>query len=87
MATDQRNAALTAFKKAVSTVGNSNLDAFYTNALKGLWLIDSATLVTLAIVLGLIAARPAIASGAVSAKAAELTAAPSTSKFYQLALL
>ncbi|TMG84839.1 MAG: hypothetical protein E6H78_08640 [Betaproteobacteria bacterium] len=71
-----------AFKKAVSTVGNSNLDAFYANALKGLWLIDSATLVTLAIVLGLIAARPAIASGAVVAVLALIPAATAGLLYY-----
>ena len=37
-----------AYKKAVAAVATSNLAAFYAQALKGLWLIDSATLGTLA---------------------------------------
>ena len=52
-----------AFGKAVSTVDASNLPAFYANAFKGLWLIDAATLVTLAVLFAVIAARPSVASG------------------------
>ena len=54
-----------AYKKAVAAVAASNLAAFYAQALKGLWLIDSATLVTLAFVFGVLAARPTLASGTV----------------------
>jgi len=64
-----------AFKKAVSAVAASNLPTFYANALQGLWLIDSATLVTLAIVFGAIAAWPHMASGAVVALLALVPAA------------
>src|SRR2546422_8504756 len=43
-----------AFKKAVAAVTDSNLAAFYAKALKGLWLIDSATLIILACLFGLL---------------------------------
>src|SRR5256712_14051415 len=56
-----------AYKKAVAAVATSNLAAFYAQALKGLWLIDSATLVTLAIAFGVLAPRPPLASGLVIA--------------------
>jgi hypothetical protein len=46
-----------AFKKAASIVAVSNLPAFYGNALKALWLIDSITLATLGIVFAMIAFR------------------------------
>src|SRR5260370_17148026 len=52
-----------AYKKAVAAVATSNLGAFYAQALKGLWLIDSATLVTLAIAFGVLPAPPALVSG------------------------
>lgn len=51
-----------AFDKTVAAVANSNLATFYANSLKALWLIDSATLLTLAVVFGLIAARPSLAT-------------------------
>ncbi len=51
-----------AFGKAVRAVDASNLPAFYANSLKGLWLIDAATLLTLAVVMGLLAVRPSLAS-------------------------
>jgi hypothetical protein len=54
-----------AFGNAAAAVASSNLPGFYANSLKGLWLIDSATLLILAVVFGLVAARPALASGAV----------------------
>jgi hypothetical protein len=54
-----------AFDRAAATVASSNLPAFYANSLKALWLIDSATLFLLALLLGLIAARPAVAAGTV----------------------
>jgi hypothetical protein len=46
-----------AFKKVVGVVASSNLPAFYGNALKALWLIDSITLATLGIIFGVIAMR------------------------------
>ena len=52
-----------AFKGALAAVAGSNLPPFYGEAFKALWLIDSATLVTLAIVFALIAARPATGAG------------------------
>ncbi len=51
-----------AFKKMLSAVDVSNLQPFYGNSLKGLWLIDAATLISLAIVFAVIAAQPALAS-------------------------
>ena len=48
-----------AFNKAVATLGAVDLPPFYANSFKALWLIDSATLISLAIVFTLIAARPA----------------------------
>jgi hypothetical protein len=52
-----------AFKGAVAAVASSNLPAFYANSFEGLWLIDSATLITLGIVFGLVAVRPVMMSG------------------------
>src|SRR5260221_8226331 len=52
-----------AFGKAVSAVSASDLPPFYANSLKGLWLIDAATLITLAVAFGCLAARPALANG------------------------
>jgi len=54
-----------AFDRTVSAVTTSNLPAFYAGSLEALWLIDSATLLTLAIVLGLIAVRSELAKGPV----------------------
>jgi hypothetical protein len=71
-----------AFKKAVSAVAASNLPTFYANALQGLWLIDSATLVTLAIVFGVIVAWPHMASGAVVALLALIPAATAALLYY-----
>ena len=56
-----------AFQKAVAAVAASNLAPFFGKALKGLWLIDSTMLFTLAVVFGLIAARPVMASGVIVA--------------------
>ena len=56
-----------AFKKAVAAVGASDLSPFFGKALKGLWLIDSTMLITLAIVFALIAVRPLMASSVVVA--------------------
>lgn len=47
-----------AFRKVVGVVGQSNLPLFYGNALKALWLIDSITLATLAVIFASIAIRP-----------------------------
>lgn len=54
-----------AFKKMLSTVDASNLPPFYANSLKGLWLIDAATLFTLAIIFAVICAQPTSASRSV----------------------
>ena len=51
-----------AFKKMLSAVEASNLQPFYANSLKGLWLIDAATLLIFAIIFALIAAQPTYAS-------------------------
>jgi hypothetical protein len=56
-----------AFKKAVAAVGASDLSPFFGKALKGLWLIDSTMLITLAMVFGLITVRPVMASSVVVA--------------------
>jgi hypothetical protein len=56
-----------AFQKAVAAVAVSNLALFFGKTLKGLWLIDSTMLLTLAVAFGLIAARPVMASGVIVA--------------------
>src|SRR5437667_11313794 len=56
-----------AFQKAVAAVAASDLAPFFGKALKGLWLIDSTMLITLAIVFGLIAVQPVMASSVVVA--------------------
>lgn len=71
-----------AFRKAAAAVAASNLATFYGNALKGLWLIDSATLVTLAAAFALIAVRPAMASGGVIALLALIPAATAAFLYY-----
>jgi len=47
-----------AFGKTVAAAEASNLQPFYAQALKALWLIDSATLLTLAAVFAFVAVRP-----------------------------
>jgi hypothetical protein len=47
-----------AFKKVIGVVAASNLPAFYGNALKALWLIDSITLAIMGLVFAVIAMRP-----------------------------
>jgi hypothetical protein len=47
-----------AFKKVGAVVAFSNLPAFYGNALKALWLIDSITLSILGVTFATIALRP-----------------------------
>ncbi len=51
-----------AFRKALTAIAASNLPRFYGGSSKGLWLSDSATLLILAAVFGLIAARPSTAT-------------------------
>jgi hypothetical protein len=51
-----------AFRKALAAANASDLPEFYAGSLKALWLIDSATLITLAVVLGFLAARPGSAA-------------------------
>jgi len=64
-----------AFGKTVAAVAASNLEPFYGASLQALWLIDSATLLTLALVFLLVAARPALAAGGVLALVAIIPAA------------
>jgi hypothetical protein len=51
--------------QALPSISGSNLSPFLRSELKVLWLADSATLLALAVVFGLIAAKPAAASKAV----------------------
>lgn len=51
-----------AFRKALAAIDASDLPHFYGASSKGLWLADSATLVILAAIFGLIAARPSMAT-------------------------
>ena len=51
-----------AFDKTLAALAASNLESFYASSLKALWLIDSATLLTLAVVFTTIAVRPSLAS-------------------------
>jgi hypothetical protein len=55
----------TAFNKAASAVASSNLPVLYANVLKAFWLMNSTTLIVLAVTLGLIAIRPSAATGSV----------------------
>src|SRR5260370_42298422 len=71
-----------AFKKAAAAVADSNLAAFYAKALKGLWLIDSATLIILACLFGLLAVRPDMAGGPVVALMALIPAATAALLYY-----
>jgi hypothetical protein len=54
-----------AFNKAAAAVASSNLPVLYANVLKAFWLMNSATLILLAVTFGLIAIRPHVATGAV----------------------
>jgi uncharacterized membrane protein YwaF len=54
-----------AFGKTLAAIAASDLEQFYANSLKALWLIDSATLLTLAALFAAIAARPRLGSGPV----------------------
>jgi hypothetical protein len=51
-----------AFPRAVAAIGASNLPIFFGNILKVFWLADSTTMLFLAALFALIAARPAVAS-------------------------
>ena len=51
-----------AFRKALLVLAEAHLPRFYENSLKGLWLADSTTLIGVAVILALVAARPASAT-------------------------
>ncbi len=51
-----------AFPRVLPVVGASRLPPFFGNSLKSLWLGDSATMLVLAVIFGVIAARPAVAT-------------------------
>ena len=51
-----------AFPKTLAAVAASDLEPFYRGSLKALWLIDSATLLTLAVVFAAVAARTKLVS-------------------------
>jgi hypothetical protein len=70
----------TAFERALSAVTASNLTSFYAQSFKALWLIDSASLLTLAIIFGLCAARPSTVSRAVIVL---LACIPGVTAFFQ----
>lgn len=71
-----------AFNGALAVVANSTLPAFYGNALKALWLIDSATLGILGILFGLIGFRPTITSGMIILLLALIPAASAILLYY-----
>ena len=73
-----------AFGRTVAAVAASNLEPFFGKALQALWLIDSATLLTLAATFIAIAARPALASRTVLALLAILPAATATLLYWFL---
>ncbi len=64
-----------AFALTRAAVAASNLTTFFGQSLQALWLIESVTVLTLAVVFGLVAARPAMAAGAVVALLALVPAA------------
>ena len=68
---------LLAYPRAVAAVAASNLAEYFGNALKGLWLMDSAGMFALSLACALIAARPALASGLVVAVLGLIPAATS----------
>ena len=68
-----------AYNKTLSVVAASNLPSFYASSLKALWLIDSATLITLAAVFGFVAVRPLLASRSVLIL---LTIVPAVTAFF-----
>jgi len=74
----------TVFERALSAVTASDLTSFYAQSFKALWLIDSASLLTLAIIFGLCAARPGTASRAVIML---LACIPGVTAFFQYLFL
>lgn len=52
-----------AYPKVVAAVAGSNLPAYFGNALKALWLMDSSGMFVLAAACGLVGIRPTAASG------------------------
>ena len=54
-----------AYQKVVAAVAGSNLPAYFGNALKALWLMDSSGMFVLAATCGLVAIRPRAASSSV----------------------
>jgi hypothetical protein len=55
----------TAFNKAAAAVASSNLPLLYVNVLKAFWLMNSTTLILLAITFGLAGIRSHVAAGSV----------------------
>lgn len=51
-----------AFNKTLSALATASLPPFYTESFKVLWLSDSTTLISIAVVFGFIAARPSVAT-------------------------
>jgi hypothetical protein len=51
-----------AFQRTLSVIGVSRLPPFFGNSFKLLWLGDSATMLVLAVIFGVIAARPSLAT-------------------------
>jgi len=50
------------FGRALSAIAGANLKPFYANSFKALWLGDSTTLFAVAVLFGLFAARPSVAT-------------------------
>src|SRR5882762_2019128 len=51
-----------AFQRTLPVIGVSHLSPFFANSFKLLWLGDSATMFVLAVIFGVIAVRPAVAT-------------------------
>lgn len=71
-----------AFKGAQAAIAESNLPVFYAGALQALWMIDSATLLIMAIAFVLIAMRPFMTSGIVVSVLALIPAATAGLIYY-----
>jgi uncharacterized membrane protein len=71
-----------AFKKLAGAVNASGLPAFYGKAFKSLWLIDSATLMIVAIVFGFLAIRPTAVPGFIIVLVALIPAATAALLYY-----
>lgn len=50
------------FNRALAAIGAANLKPFYANSFKALWLGDSTTLLIVAVLFAMIAARPSVAT-------------------------